>query len=35
MVFRGGEWISDWTVGGGHIKGKVTSNAHYFEEGNI
>ena len=34
-AFRGGEWSSDWEVGDGHIKGKVSANAHYFEEGNI
>lgn len=30
-----GEWISTWELTEGKIKGTVTINAHYFEEGNM
>ena len=30
-----GEWISEWKVLEGKISGKITINAHYFEEGNL
>ena len=30
-----GEWIGDWKVVEGKIEGKISINAHYFEEGNL